>query len=469
MKKLYTFAAFMALTAGAFAQITVDTTCIVPQYMEGKSGTNNDRVPFYFWGSISGLTPNATYRYYTSMDTLNSSNGSNGAGNSYFVNMSSGTIRRTTNPSVAIAGGYDSLTANSSGVYAGWFGVESTGNGRYASGNLIHPQLQMNNGNGGTTVVTRLKFTSYMVTSVAMGVTAAPNFCSAIYDSASTAIAPPKSIVFLYDNISSAGRPLSSGIVESEGLAQNTISQIAAFYRNSVDSFPQRWGSIMPNINANGVRAVEYRDFATAAILVPNSINDNDGVWCSGANTVNPVNGTTGLYLDENFVLQGTMSFPSPVLTTFNVPFTANSNGSIGTQYTWDFGDGSPLNNTQNPLYAYSTPGTYTVTLTIQTPNCGIALTDTIVVILFTGTNELNAENTFTLAPNPSDGLFTFKTTASGTKAISVVNMLGETVFTSNTAAQQLDLDLRGEARGVYFVHMTNEKGERTTAKVVVR
>jgi hypothetical protein len=85
------------------------------------------------------------------------------------------------------------------------------------------------------------------------------------------------------------------------------------------------------------------------------------------------------------------------------------------------------------------------------------------------GIAEQETPFTFSVSPNPSDGLFTFKTTASGSKAISVLNMLGETVFTSNTVAQQLELDLRGEARGVYFVHMTNERGDRTTAKVVVR
>lgn len=467
MKKLYTLIALLITTAAAHAQIVATANCIVPQYMQGRNGTNNDRVPFYFWAEISGLTPSATYRYYTSMDTLNSSPTSNGAGNANLVNMSSGTVRRTANVSLSNAANYDSLTADTTGMYAGWFGVEATGNARYTAGNMVHPQLQLNNGNGGTSVATRLKFTAYMVRVLTFGTTASAVQGSALYDSASTFFAQPKDLVFLYDSITATGRPLASAMVETEGIAHQSITSIASFYRNNVDTFPQRWGTIIPNINANGVRAVEYRDFTNGSIL--NSMTDNNGVWCSGANTVNPLNGNTGLYLDENFVLTGSFSFPDTTFTTFNTQFTANSNGSPGTQYSWDFGDGSPLDTNQNPLYAYGAPGTYTVTLTIQAPSCGISFTDTIVVLLFTGTNELNAENTFTLAPNPSDGLFTFKTTASGTKSISVVNLLGETVFASNTAAQQVELDLRGEARGVYFVNMTNEKGERTTAKIVVR
>ncbi|HPO15342.1 MAG TPA: PKD domain-containing protein [Candidatus Hydrogenedentes bacterium] len=35
--------------------------------------------------------------------------------------------------------------------------------------------------------------------------------------------------------------------------------------------------------------------------------------------------------------------------------------------WTWDFGDGSPMNSERNPQHTYATPGIYTVTLTILT------------------------------------------------------------------------------------------------------
>ena len=38
------------------------------------------------------------------------------------------------------------------------------------------------------------------------------------------------------------------------------------------------------------------------------------------------------------------------------------------TSWTWDFGDGSPVSNEQNPGHTYSARGTYTVTLTISGP-----------------------------------------------------------------------------------------------------
>src|SRR5205085_3984763 len=35
------------------------------------------------------------------------------------------------------------------------------------------------------------------------------------------------------------------------------------------------------------------------------------------------------------------------------------------TSWSWNFGDGSPLNSIQNPIHIYATGGTYSVTLTV--------------------------------------------------------------------------------------------------------
>lgn len=52
--------------------------------------------------------------------------------------------------------------------------------------------------------------------------------------------------------------------------------------------------------------------------------------------------------------------------------FTDNTNwgtGPVGT-YSWDFGDGSPLDNTPNPTHTYAARGTYTVVLTVSNGTC---------------------------------------------------------------------------------------------------
>ncbi len=47
---------------------------------------------------------------------------------------------------------------------------------------------------------------------------------------------------------------------------------------------------------------------------------------------------------------------------------------SGATLYNWDFGDGSPTSSDANPCHTYTTPGTYTVTLTASNP-CGSSVT----------------------------------------------------------------------------------------------
>jgi hypothetical protein len=54
---------------------------------------------------------------------------------------------------------------------------------------------------------------------------------------------------------------------------------------------------------------------------------------------------------------------PTSGTAPLTVQFTDTSTGSP-TGWSWDFGDGSPTSTEQNPSHVYTTPGTYTVTLT---------------------------------------------------------------------------------------------------------
>jgi PKD repeat protein len=54
----------------------------------------------------------------------------------------------------------------------------------------------------------------------------------------------------------------------------------------------------------------------------------------------------------------------SPVVLGNNAVFTNTSIGNGTITYTWNFGDGSPLSNLENPTHNYATEGDYTVVLT---------------------------------------------------------------------------------------------------------
>ncbi len=61
------------------------------------------------------------------------------------------------------------------------------------------------------------------------------------------------------------------------------------------------------------------------------------------------------------------------------VQFTDLSSGEI-TGYQWDFGDGSPVSNDQNPSHTFGAAGTYPVTLTVSGPGGSNAITVNYVV-----------------------------------------------------------------------------------------
>lgn len=65
-------------------------------------------------------------------------------------------------------------------------------------------------------------------------------------------------------------------------------------------------------------------------------------------------------------------------VTQLTVSFTNTSTN--GVSYSWDFGDGSPADNTMNPSHTYAASGSYLVTLTVTNP-CGTS-TDTMTVVL---------------------------------------------------------------------------------------
>ncbi|TND09398.1 MAG: PDK repeat-containing protein [Bacteroidetes bacterium] len=48
---------------------------------------------------------------------------------------------------------------------------------------------------------------------------------------------------------------------------------------------------------------------------------------------------------------------------TYNTIYTDNSTSAVG--WEWNFGDGSPVNNTQSPAYVFANPGTYTTSLVV--------------------------------------------------------------------------------------------------------
>jgi gliding motility-associated-like protein len=110
---------------------------------------------------------------------------------------------------------------------------------------------------------------------------------------------------------------------------------------------------------------------------------------------------------------------PTSICLSTTAQFTNNSVG--GTDYEWDFGDGSPVSNAFEPTHTFGLPGEYTVTM-ILTDNGGcldpdtasilitvldgpVAIADPVDPICPGGNTQLNASGGATYAWSPNIGL----------------------------------------------------------------
>jgi parallel beta-helix repeat protein len=139
--------------------------------------------------------------------------------------------------------------------------------------------------------------------------------------------------------------------------------------------------------------------------------------------------------------------------------FTDLSTGSP-TMWTWNFGDGSPLDNSQNPTHTYATSGTYIVALTV-TNACGTQTLQQSVTVVGIATPQ--QIGTVELLPNPSQGLTTlvFGAEVSGLADITLTDLSGKRVFARShdlvAGENRVALDLSALSQGVYMVTVRAE------------
>ena len=315
MKKFSTFLFLsFALLTNAFSQNLTQadfTGVIVPQYTASGTAT---RLPTAYRATVNNLTANATYRYVNQAAISTDLGAANaGAGNPMFIEGS--TFTYTTTTGFVTAGQYGQFTTNASGSYTGWFCFVNTGNTRFTAGNTVYPSLSLNDGASGTMIVKRLALDQTM-TVLAFATTSGASDGTGIRG---TSQGTAKDIVGLFDNTAVSGRPLSMTYIESEGTA---VASVVPFYSTSVDGVAGAWGSIIPNVNANGVKAI--RRYALSDATVRATSTDADGTWPSGTITVNPTGGTTAIVIS-------TTDAALPIELTY---FDAK-NGGNSTKISW--------------------------------------------------------------------------------------------------------------------------------------
>lgn len=267
-----------SVSSAAVASLTEVT---LPLYIQGMNGTNNTRVPFAYRVQLSGLTADATYRYYNKVVISSDGATYNGAGNTIFVN-DDGNFLRTTSTSLGTPGQYGEFTTDASGSFTGWFITEPSGNDRFTPGNQVFMRINLNDGNGGTSEATRLTTTNF-VTVINFGTEASPTQGTAIHGESYDAAGD---FVFLYAT-QAATRPLYGTHIESTGIDFAASNSYAPFYTGIVQGVNGSWGGIVPNVNSDGVQMIRVFSNETGEQL--NEYID-DAIW-SGVDTQNPTGG----------------------------------------------------------------------------------------------------------------------------------------------------------------------------------
>jgi len=132
-------------------------------------------------------------------------------------------------------------------------------------------------------------------------------------------------------------------------------------------------------------RDIDINTAGTFAYVTSGSIADNDGVYVIDLTTFQVVDiiysptPTTGSNTNVVAVAPDFASLDPIASFTATTPVAAgtpvqffDTSSNNPTAWHWDFGDGLGNSTEQNPMYNFASPGTYTVTLTVEN-DCGIS------------------------------------------------------------------------------------------------
>ena len=249
---------------------------IVPLFIQGNNGSNNNRVPVAIAAYFGNLNPNSTYRYVNQFVDGNDGPETAGAGNVIFADPEG--FYRTTSPSLATEGNYGEFTTDEYGEALLWCINEPTANARFTPGNHVFLRVRLNDGNDGTEVAHIFTTEDYS-TVLNFGNDYNANQGSAFYVKSDEA---PMTFAVLYNSMDDA-YPIFATPIETTGVDYASINQYASFYKEEVAGKNGYFGGILPN-DGEGVGFIEI---VNMDFWVVNEYGTLGGVWGS-TSTVHP-------------------------------------------------------------------------------------------------------------------------------------------------------------------------------------
>lgn len=207
-------------------------------------------------------------------------------------------------------------------------------------------------------------------------------------------------------------------------------------------------------------------------------------VWSNGVNSQDNINVTAGVYsltVTDSAGCSVTQSYTVGQESGVSALFSMNvdtvyldnntavlfTNSSVGaTSFIWDFGDGSPLDNSSDPIHTFISSGIYTVKLIISNGTCSDTVLQQIVVTpsMLTGIdngNDLEESQVTIYSDENLIGLL-FNLNQEMLVHVEVYNSLGQKLMDEpglNAFKNRMEFDFTGKAKGAYYLKIITEKG----------
>lgn len=130
--------------------------------------------------------------------------------------------------------------------------------------------------------------------------------------------------------------------------------------------------------------------------------------------------------------------------------------------YTWNPGGitGNPIAPTPTTTTSYSVIGT-------GTNSCTKTTILSVSVSACTGINSFVSNDQFNISPNPNSGHFVISSGTQDAFDITIYNSIGQLIKTATQNKNQVNIDLSGYAKGIYYV-VINTNGKKTNRKVII-
>lgn len=159
-------------------------------------------------------------------------------------------------------------------------------------------------------------------------------------------------------------------------------------------------------------------------------------------------------------------------LTTAGFTVNFDATGSIGTNFTWDFGDGNNGSGVTTS-HTYMANGTYNVTL-VAAGACGQDSVSQTIVIAGIGTEDIELAQRLEVFPNPTSGLVNirFDLVSARDVYMRILSPVGQVMFEEHYGKTQgvinHSVNLAGFAKGIYLMQIETERGIVTRRVVVL-